>query len=240
MKRRFIYGIFIFLGVMSMLYAIKIYSINGALSGAICGIGSGLFTSVAISMILTYESEEREKKKLLVMKDTIFSNLVSICVGIYKDKIYRINEFGIYETPEIKGVYKLYDDFSTYNAFEGRIEQLDFGEMKNSKKERIEKLLEISKVDVERLAAELKNISKTQYLIQGIITEEEYKKLLAPVAVESYYKYINNLDMYWKDGIIKYDECVKILRMTTFICSKVIAMFPNCISDVAKGEKNIS
>lgn len=241
-KRRVIYiFIFIFmLGIISMCVSFFVYSYNNAISGIICGIGTGLFTSLVVSIILTYDTEKREKDRLIAIRETLFSNLISICLKIYHDNVYKINHFIIHEdNPKVRNIYKLYEDFSPYNEFETWIKNEKINEIEDERKNRIEELLKVNVYQVQKLSAELSVLSKSQYLLQGLISEDEYRKLLGPLAVESYGKYVDNVDKYWEKRVIDYEACLKILRMTTYISSKIIGMFKDAILKIEYVEKEI-
>ena len=93
------------LGIISLCVSFFVYSYNNAISGIICGIGTGLFTSLVVSIILTYDTEKREKDRLIAIRETLFSNLISICLKIYHDNVYKINHFIIHEdNPKVRNI----------------------------------------------------------------------------------------------------------------------------------------
>ena len=58
-----------------------------------CGIGSGIFTSIMVTVIVNAENSAREKKRRQKEKEFLFNDIIYSSLDVYEDVIYRINEY---------------------------------------------------------------------------------------------------------------------------------------------------
>lgn len=203
------------------------------------GVGTGLLTSLVVSISINYENDKRQERKLLDDKRLVLSGIIDGSIDVYRDVVYRINEYIMFSNIRLKPLYGFYDDFSPYNEFEDYLKKLDIDKLSESERLRLEILFNIGKYRIGYLVAELKRLSKHEYYLKGLLTKDEFDELTSNFANDTYIDYAEHINDFWNDGIINYEKCVYFLRMTLYICSKIIASIQYCRADVVEKEENI-
>lgn len=193
---------------------------------SICsGVGTGLLTSLVVSVIINAENNAREKRKKDEEKRFVLNDIIEISIDVYEDIIHRINEFITLTDFTYKPVYKLYDDFSTYNHFEEHLKAIDIATASDELKEKINTLFNFDNYRIDYLVVELKRLPKLEYFLRGILTQEECSNLISNYANDSYINYATHIQDFWCNEIKSKDKCIQFLRMTIYICSKTISCF---------------
>jgi len=189
------------------------------------GVGTGLLTSLVVSVIINAENNAREKRKKDEEKRFVLNDIIEISIDVYEDVIHRINEFITLTDVTYKPVYKLYDDFSTYNHFEEQLKQIDITAASDEMKKRLNTLFNFDNYRIDHLVVELKRLPKLEYFLRGILTEEECNDLISNYANDRYLEYATHIQDFWYNDIKNKDKCIRFLRMTIYICSKTISCF---------------
>lgn len=203
------------------------------------GVGTGLLTSLIVSVAINYENDKRQERKLLEDKKLVLSDIIAGSIDIYGDVVYRINEYVMFNNTPLKSFYGLYDDFSPYNEFEDYLKKLDIDKLSPSERKHLETLFNIGDYSIDYLVAELKRLPKHEYYLKGLLTKDEFNGLTSNFADDTYMDYAEHINDFWNNGITNYEKCVRFLRMTLYICSKIISSIQHCRADVIEKEKNI-
>lgn len=189
------------------------------------GVGTGLLTSLVVSVIINAENGAREKRKRDEEKHFVLNDIIEISLDVYEDVIYRINEFitmtSIYEKP----IYELYEKFSIYNEFEAKLKAFDISAATADEKERLHNLFNFENYRIDHLVAELKRLPKSEYYLRGILTQEECNNLISNYANDTYLAYAALIQSFDEDSTKSKEDCIQFLRMTVYICSKTISCF---------------
>lgn len=207
--------------------------------GNICsGVGTGLLTSLVVSVLINAENDVREKRKRDEEKRFVLNDIIEISLDVYEDVIYRINEFitmtSICGTP----IYELYENFSVYNDFEVILKDFDITNATSDEKERLCKLFNFENYRIDLLIAELKRLPKSEYYLRGILTQEECNNLISNYANDTYLAYADLIQRFDEDSAKSKEDCIRFLRMTVYICSKTISCF-SYSKNKAKEQENI-
>lgn len=203
------------------------------------GVGTGLLTSLIVSVAINYENDKRQERKLLEDKKLVLSDIIAESIDIYGDVVYRINEYVMFSNIPLKSFYGLYDNFSSYNEFEDYLKKLDIDKLSASERKHLETLFNIGDNRIDYLVAELKRLPKYEYYLKGLLTKDEFNGLTSNFADDTYMDYAEHINDFWNNGIIDYEKCVRFLRMTLYISSKIISSIRYCRADVIEKEKNI-
>ncbi len=203
------------------------------------GVGTGLLTSLVVSIAINYENDKRQERKLLEDKRLVLSDIIAGSIEVYRDVVYRINAFVMFSNIPPKSFYGFYDDFSPYNEFEDYLKKLDVDKLSDCERTHLETLFNIGNYRINNLVAELKRLPKHEYYLKGLLTKDEFNGLTSNFANDTYMNYAERINDFWNDGIIDYEKCVRFLRMTLYICSKIIASIQYSRIDVTEKEENI-
>ena len=161
-------------GLISLSFLVKDNWIN------ICsGVGTGLLTSLVVSVIINAENNAREKRNKDEEKRFVLNDIIEISIDVYEDVIHRINEFISLTDVADKPVYKLYDDFTTYNHFEEQLKAIDIAAASDEVKKRLNTLFNFDNYRIDHLVAELKRLPKLEYFLRGILNQEECNNLIS-------------------------------------------------------------
>lgn len=201
---------------------------NGNWASVLSGVGTGLLTSLVVSVIINAENDSREKRKRNEDKHFILNGIVSSSLDVYEDIIYRVNEFIMFSSIEATPVYKLYDDFSSYNAFEKEMKKINYDFVSDEEKKQLNTLLNFENYRIDYLVAELKRLPKQEYYLKGLLNKDEYEQLTSNFANDTYLDYVGHMPEFWDNEIKDIDKCIRFLRMTLYITSKVIASLNYC------------
>lgn len=210
-------------------------------NGITSGVGTGLLTSLVVSIAINHENDSRERRKLEKDKRIVLKDFVNSLTEVYKEVVYRINEY-IMLSEDISGsLYSLYDNFEGYNEFEKSLKQINFKNISEKERKDLETLLNFNeyKYKLNQLTTELRKLSKNDYYINGLLSEKEYSGLTSNFANEAYLDYASHKEEFWDDGIIDFEKCIKFLRMTTYICCKGISTLDYCKEKVQVTENHI-
>jgi len=189
------------------------------------GVGTGLLTSLVVSIIINAENNAREKRKKDEEKRFVLNDIIEVSIDVYEDVIHRINEFITLTDTTYKPVYKLYDDFSTYNDFEEQLKAIDIAIASDEEMKRLNKLLNFDNYRIDHLVVELKRLPKLEYFLRGILTQEECNNLISNYVNDNYLEYAAHIHDFWNNEIKNKDKCIRFLRMNIYICSKTISCF---------------
>lgn len=94
-----------------------------------CGVGTGIFTSTLVTIIINNENEQREKKRLQRDKKFLLNNMLEYSLDVYEDVIGRINEYITLSDIKIPCMYALYKCFTPFNEFAHYLETLDLNSL---------------------------------------------------------------------------------------------------------------
>lgn len=203
------------------------------------GVGTGLLTSLVVSISLNCENDKRQEKKLLSDKKVVLSDIIDGSINVYGDIVYRINEYVMFSNFPPKSFYGFYDDLSLYDEFEDYLKKLNIETLPVSERLQVETLFRIKNHHIDYLVAELKRLPKHEYYLKGLLTKDEFNGLTSSFANDAYMVYAENINDFWNDSIINYEKCIHFLHMTLYICSKIIASIQYCRPDVIEKEEHI-
>lgn len=203
------------------------------------GVGTGLLTSLTVSVIINAENNAREKRKKDEEKRFVLNDIIESSIDVYEDVIHRINEFITLTDVADKSVYKLYEEFTTYNRFEKQLKAIDIATVSDELKKRLNTLFNFDNYMIKYLVAELKRLPKQEYYLRGILTQEECHDLVSNFANDSYLEYVTHIQDFWDDDIKNLEKCIQFLRMTVYICSKTISSFSYSKKKAEEKEKLI-
>lgn len=208
-------------------------------ANACSGVGTGLLTSLVVSVLINAENGAREKRKRDVDKKFVLNDIIEISVDVYKNVIYSINEFITMTSVYDKPIYALYDNFSIYNEFEASLKAFDISTATFDEKERVHKLFNFDNYCYARLVAELKRLPKSEYYLRGILTQEECNNLISNHANDMYLTHAGLIKSFDEDSTKSKEDCIQFLRMTVYICAKTISCFPYSKDKSKRQEKVI-
>lgn len=204
-----------------------------------CGLGTGIFTSLLVTVIINAESAAREKRRLQKEKDFLFNDIILTSLDIYEDVIYRINEYITLSQLNLKGVYALYSEFSSFNAFADYLKTVDIKTHSEDEKKRLDRLFNFGNYRIDGLISHLKHLPRQDYYLRGLLTEEEYRNLVSDSANDSYMSFAKHINEFWNDEVIDLSKCIQFLRMTIWITSKTIFTFDYAIQKAKAIDSNI-
>lgn len=190
-----------------------------------CGIGTGIFTSVLVTVIINAENAAREKRKLQKEKEFLFNDIILSSLDVYQDVIYRINEFVTLSQIDMKGIYALYSDFKPFNVFADYLKTIDITKLSEDEKKRLDRLFNFRNYRIDWLISNIKHLPRQEYYLKGLLTEEEYHSLVSASANDSYMSYAEHINEFWDDEVIDLPKCIQFLRMTIYITSRTISTF---------------
>lgn len=217
--RQILYLLVLIVGICLITFSFRT---EGNLASVLSGVGTGLLTSLVVSVIINAENDSREKRKRNEDKHFVLKDIVDSSIDVYEDTIYRVNEFIIFSKVTVTPIYKLYDDFHDYNDFEKEIKQIDYDTATEETKIQLKTLFNFDNYRIDYLVAELKRLSKQEYYLKGLLNKDEYKKLTSNFANDIYLEYAEQLSEFWDNEIKDINKCIYFLRMTLYITSKVI------------------
>ncbi len=189
------------------------------------GIGTGILTSLIVSIIINEENKAREKRKRDEEKRYLLNNIIKVSLDVYEELLLEINRFILISDLKISLIYGLYDDFNEYYEFEEQIKKINLSTCSVELKNALERLFYFRNYHYEHLIAELKEIPKNEYFLRGILTSQECSNLISNYENEQYIKYALNINEFWSEKIIDIEKCIIFLRMQIYISSKIIACF---------------
>ena len=224
-KKVFIYLALFLLGLLMMSLAFWLpIEWNNAIN-VCCGIGTGIFTSVLVTVIINAENAAREKRKLQKEKEFLFNDIILSSLDVYQDVIYRINEYITLSQLNMKGIYALYSDFKPFNAFADHLKTIEITKLSADEKKRIDRLFNFRNYRIDWLISNIKHLPRQEYYLKGLLTEEEYHSLVSDSANDSYMSYAEHIHEFWDDEVLDLPKCIQFLRMTIYITSRTISTF---------------
>jgi ABC-type transport system involved in multi-copper enzyme maturation permease subunit len=90
------------------------------------GVGTGLLTSLVVSIAINYGNDKRQKRKLLQDKKLVLRDIIDGSIDVYSNLLYKINEYIMLNNIPLKSFYGFYDDFSSYNEFEDYLKKTGY------------------------------------------------------------------------------------------------------------------
>ena len=176
-------------------------------SSVCCGVGTGLLTSLSVSIIINSENDARLKKKLDKDKHFILNDIVNSSKAVYIDLIYRINEYIMFKNDSQKSIYGVYDNFQPVTEFCERLNKMNLSEMDVTERQLVERMLNIGSYRIDHFISELKRLPKQEYYLSGLLTREECVVLTSNNTNDRYLEYAEHIDEFWKDKIIDSTFC---------------------------------
>lgn len=210
------------------------------------GVGTGLITSLIVSCLINAENDSREKRKRNEQKKFVLNGIINICLEVYGDAIYKINRFIGLTDFESQYVYGLYEDFSSYNSFEDKLKAFDLESKDLDTLERYKEIFNFDEYQITHLVVELKRLSKYEYYLMGLLTQEECSKLVSDLGIDTYQKTVKTIQSI--QSFRNYDTDVDpeqmknfflFLRQTIYICAHIISVFPYSRKEAKDKEKGI-
>ena len=204
-----------------------------------CGIGSGAFTSLLVSLILNAENNAREKRKLQNEKEFLFNKIIMSSLDVYGEVIYRINEYITLSEIDVNCIYGLYEDFKPFNAFADYLKTLNTNDFTEKENSRLEKLFNFRSYRIDYLVSNLKHLPRQEYYLHGLLSQEEYSSLVGDTANDTYLNFVEHISDFWDDEILDLSKCIQFLRMTIYITCKTISTFEYAIHKAKNVDDNI-
>lgn len=190
------------------------------------GIGTGLITSLVVSIIINKSNDAREKREKEIQKRYLLNGIIESSLDVYEDVLYRINAYITIMQVDIKPIYELYNDFKPFKDFANYIKTISIGDLSEKESKQLKKLFNFRNYRIDYLIAELNHLPKQEYFLQGILSKEECSKLLSNAANDAYMNYAKHIDEFWEnDEIYSIEKCIQFLHMTIYICSNTISSF---------------
>lgn len=209
---------------------------QGNWSNVLCGIGTGIFTSLFVTVIVNAENDAREKRKLEREKHFLLNSIIETSLDVYEDVIYRINEFISLSDLRMQGKYKLYQDFKPFNEFADYLKTLNLDTLSDEEKKRLDKLFNFRNYRIDHLISEIKHLPKQEYFLRGLLSQKEYDTLVSQHANDSYLSYAEHIEDFWEDGVLDLPKCIQFLRMTVYITSRTISSFDYAVNKAKNKE----
>ena len=203
------------------------------------GVGTGIITSLIVSVVINTENSAREKRKKEEEKHFLLNDIINVSLDVYEEIIYRINEFIILTESNRNSVYRLYDDFNQYDNFEEILKEIDICSCTEEMLSKLNTLFNFDNYGIDNLVSELKQFPKQEYFLRGLLTEEECDALISNVENDEYFKHSAKRTEFWNGKIIDKDDCILFLRMTIYITSKIISCFSYTKKKAEAKEKSI-
>lgn len=229
------YFVILLLGIGAIVLGLRIDD----QSGIYIGLGTGIITSLIVSIIINIANARREKRRISADKEIVFKSLLNNSIIVYTDKIRDINTYLAYCCPEIPSIYKLYEDFSGYEVFQKFLEQLDFKNVTEENKQRLNQLFNFQHSEISALASNLHSLPTLNYYLMNLLTEEELEKIVTEQEKDEYFHNINTMFKYYDKRILNYQQCVEVLRETMYVTSNIISLFDSGKKEVAPIEYDI-
>lgn len=203
------------------------------------GVGTGLLTSLVVSAMINAENDAREKRRLNKDRHFILNDIVDNSLDVYEDIIYKINEFIIFSGVSVTPVYEIYDNFSDYNVFEKAIKQIDYNSSPQELINQLNTLLNFGNYKINFFIGALKRLSKQDYYLKGLLSQDEYRRLTSDNINNEYLEYSTHISDFWDNGITDIEKCIKFLGMTLYVSSKVISALDYCKKTAVKKETSV-
>lgn len=204
-----------------------------------CGLGTGIITSLLVTIHINVANEKREYKKLQQEKQFLFNDIIISSLDIYNNIVYKINEYIILEEVNFKGIYSLYKNCNEFNEFETYLKSINMEEISDDKKKHLNKLFDFANYRIDCLTSNIKHLPRQEYFLRGILTQEEYKCLVGDTANDIYLKHALHINDFWDGEIIDLKKCINFLKMTIIIASRTISTFDYAIEKAKKIDDSI-
>lgn len=227
-----IYGLIFIVGIGT----IVISQITTSFSDIYLGLGTGIITSLVVSIFINIANDRRDKKRIKADKDIIFKELVNNCIFVYLRKIREINTVAAFSFPRMKFVGSLFDDFSTYKEFEKNLQSINFDEQTDESKQRFNQLFDFQDFEIKALAINYRAIAAENYLAMSLLEEEEFEKIGLRENREVYFDEIDRVTDFYNHKVLDYDKCIEVLNHTMRICSDIISLFDWAIKEIKENE----
>ena len=224
-KKLFIYLALFLLGFLMMSLPFWFPDEWENASNVCCGIGTGIFTSTLVTVIINAENAAREKKKLQKEKEFLFNDIIVSSLDIYEDLIYRINEYITLSQLDMKGVYAIYSDYKPFQSFTDYLKTIDITNISEDEKKRIDKLFNFRNYRIDWLISSIRHLPRQDYYLKGLLTEGEYHSLVSDMANDTYMSYAEHINDFWDDEVLDLQKCIQFFKMTVRIITKTIVTF---------------
>lgn len=222
---------------------------NGATVSS--SVGTGLLTSLIVSVTINYANDKRQKKEIEQKKKVVLSGIHDGSIEVYRTVIYQINKYIMLRDIPLQPFYELYKDFSQYrvfkqflektelSTFERILEETELSKLSSNEHKLVEELFDFSHYSIYYLVAELKRLPKHEYYIKEILEEAEFEGLASNLLNDKYIEQAEQIKSFWDTRIVDYKKCIGFLQLTLYISSKIISSIEYFKVDAIKEEKNI-
>lgn len=221
-------------GVISLSF---VSSTNWA--NAFCGVGTGIFTSTLVTILINLENEAREKRRIQQDKRFLMKNMLEYCLDVYEDVVYRINEYITLSELNCPNQYKFFRDFTHFNEFAQYLDNIDLSRLTDEENKRLCTLLNLRSYRLDQLITELRHLPKQEFFLRGLLSEKEYNTLINQHANDQYLAYAERIHEFWNDEILDLQRCIHFLRMTLYITARTISVFDFAVKEAETKEKEI-
>ena len=200
------------------------------------GLGTGAITSVVVGLLMNLAIKSQNDIESKHRQEIVLSDLFEASISAYSEIIYRINNYVIYKE-DMDQIYGIYDDKENFKSFIAFLEKYSFYNSDDSASNELIDLINPNNWWISQFASEIKNISKQDLYISGILTEEEEKEFFSNMSTYEYMRLMNFAQEEKKSQGESYKNQIKLLSVTIMFCCQVINMFDSCKKEIIKNEK---
>lgn len=200
---------------------------EGSWTNVFSGVGTGMFSSLIVSLIINHATDKRIKQEKEDIKNFVFSKMIVYASELYSHLIYNVNEFSLFSGRYDGQLYGLYDNFDKYNDFEKALKGIEYDTAGEELKSHLDKLFNFPKDRIMLLFSEIQHSTKRELYLQGVISQTEYNGLINNYSRDTYLKTVSCMNEFWDEKIIDYHKCIRFLRMNLYVCSNIISTIGN-------------
>lgn len=199
------------------------------------GLGTGVVTSALVTLYIEIINSRIERKKMLRYKKMLLNPLYRATRNLYIYIAQNINEYRVRE--ELKKYFLLpIEDTGEISDFLKQLEKIELGTMEDqAKKKRLEKLVDVPLIFYNELLSQYKGIPFESFLLDNVITQEEYDKLKYFSIINECGKYLNILNGKKLTEQEIYYTRIKIMHMMIIQMNRIMKMF-DFVSQMAISE----
>lgn len=210
------------------------------LQNMLCGIGTGLLTSLTVSVMMGLEANARDKRQRKEFKEILLDDVVYASIHLYANKLIEINEYIIYFCNGIDTFVELYDDFKPYLHFEMVLKDTNIASLSSYQKKKFLDLFDFKSVWFESFISEIETfLRKDSLLIKKIIDQNEYKNLDSNSLYADYLELSKQIKECKDDEFFDSEFSIKFLKLSMYLSARIIASFESSLKEIKKIEKNI-
>lgn len=142
-------------------------------------IGIGILPAGFIAFIICRANDRQAEKKRKYIRQTLLRQVLRMIRYIYKEYIYKINEYACEGNVDWEPIQSLYrpSGMQLFNQFLHNLKKIEYSEVSNEQKERLNRLFRVNSLNFGFIYQKLTPLIDDSYYIQGIITEDEFAEL---------------------------------------------------------------